>query len=151
MGIRLVLTGPANSGKTTLAQKLANNYDFLVVPESAIKIISLYDEIYGKNDSANIRKENNLSMQTAVLCHAYAMDHIYHNYTGNLVYDRTYLDAFSYMELRNATIDFTFPPVSEYDIVFYVPALDVFSPRNETGRIDTADENDAIGSILKHI
>jgi nicotinamide riboside kinase len=54
--IKITITGPESSGKTTLAQKLAQTFDTLWVPEYAREYIDQLDRPYLEADLLEIAR-----------------------------------------------------------------------------------------------
>lgn len=149
--LRIVLTGPPHSGKTTCLQQLAAA-GHMTVPESAKEIID--EDVpsrYWKTDWSSWRSKpgNEIRFQRAVALRQLAKESMLESVTGTVFFDRGLIDGRAYCALKGVPHPLELAAeFIRYDAAFLFEDIG-FQERPETGRIDTAGEIAPITALLR--
>lgn len=152
--IKIVVTGPAHSGKTTLIEELKRR-GYPIIPESAIDIISFgVNLMNGPENWQKWRrsKENEKKFQMAVLLLQKAKESLISEEVIKPIFlDRGTLDGIAYLKLRGlSTDDLSADLDPDYSLIFVLEPLH-FNAREGSGRIDTEEENRQIEILIKEV
>jgi len=149
--LRIVLTGGAYAGKTTLAAQLASR-DTVVVPEAAIEVISELCAEHGLEGQARWRAANVIEFQRRIAA-AQQQAELCALRSGAscIIFDRGLPDGLAYF--RQAEVD---PPddlrgaltTARYDAVLVLDTLSDFQARAATGRLDDRASSLRLGESL---
>lgn len=100
---RIVLFGPESTGKSILAQSLANHYQTLYVPEFARAYLDINREVYDpfgrKNDEICLRQDipqiviGQIALEDAIACQSNKITFCDTNPLQTLVYNKYYFNS----------------------------------------------------------
>lgn len=153
---RIVITGGAYSGKTTMLNKLAEKLNLTAVPEAAIEVIEDLRNRMGNEEQKRWRKEYPALFQKLV-----AEKQFYNENTeaviatkGIVLLDRSMLDGFAYCKFYNVHSPGELEYLSgncEYNIVFILETISPFENRAESGRTSNEEDSRRQSKILYEI
>jgi len=152
--LRIVLTGGACAGKTTLAHALARR-GARMVPEAAMQVIAMLRDELGLEQQARWRAAHVIEFQRRIArLQQESESHALLSSAPRVVYDRALPDGIAYF--RHARVE---PPEellelarqAAYDAVFVLDTLRDFRARSDSGRLDDRGVSLALRDALLEV
>ncbi len=152
--IKVLITGSAHAGKSTLVEKIAS-LGYIVISESAQEVINEGISLHGSYvvwNSWRSDLKNERLFQESIAFRQISKEVLIDSSREGIVFlDRGIYDIYAYCQLR--TIEY--PQIIakyefRYDYVFLLETIS-FNPRLETGRVDSFEENQQVFTLIREI